>query len=98
MHQSDTRETLARIAQMEECFEALSRAADTHPFIIPEKQLRLLKEYYQGGQWLEDYEMDEQGRLPPDLKRGVLSQDGIYNLLERLKEISENESYGVLPL
>ena len=88
MHQSDIRETLARIAQMEECFEALCRAADAYPCSIPEKQLQLL----------EDYEMDEQGMLPPDLKRGVLSQDGIYNLLERLKEISENESYGLIPL
>ena len=91
MHQSDIRETLARIAQMEECFEALSRAADAHPFIIPEKQLRLLKNYYQGGQWLKDYTLDEQGLLPPELKRGVLSQDGVYNLLERLQEMMENQ-------
>ena len=83
MHQSDTRETLVRIAQMEECFEALSRAADTHPFIIPEKQLRLLKDYYEGGQWLRDYTLDEQGCFPVDLKRGVLSQDAVYDFLEK---------------
>ena len=29
-----------------------------------------------------DYEADERGELPPDLKRGVLSQDALYNLLE----------------
>jgi len=33
------------------------------------------------GQWLADYELDEAGGLPPDLKRGVLSEDGLYNLL-----------------
>ena len=29
----------------------------------------------------EDYEADERGELPPDLKRGVLSQDALYDLL-----------------
>lgn len=33
------------------------------------------------GQWLEDYELDSAGLLPKELKRGVLSQDGLYNLL-----------------
>ncbi|MBR3538822.1 MAG: DUF1653 domain-containing protein [Eubacterium sp.] len=50
----------------------------------PEK-LRLLEAYYTTGQWREDYEADERGELPPDLKRGVLSQDGLYNLLEGSK-------------
>ena len=43
-----------------------------------------LLDYYESGQWLRDYELDEQGLLPPDLKRGVLSQDGVYDLLEDL--------------
>ena len=44
-------------------------------------KLRALEEYYTSGAWLEDYEADERGELPPDLKRGVLSQDGLYRLL-----------------
>ena len=47
-------------------------------------RIRFLEEYYTSGEWREDYEADEAGLLPPDLKRGVLSQDGVYNLLERL--------------
>lgn len=47
----------------------------------PEK-LRLLDAYYTSGEWREDYEADERGELPPDMKRGVLSQDALYNLLE----------------
>ena len=47
---------------------------------------RLLEEYYTSGEWRGDYEADEAGLLPPDLKRGVLSQDGVYNLLEHFKE------------
>ena len=34
----------------------------------------------------KDYEADERGELPPDLKRGVLSQDALYDLLERLND------------
>ena len=32
--------------------------------------------------------MDEAGTFPDKLKRGVLSQDGIWNLLERNKELA----------
>ena len=35
----------------------------------------------------KDFELDEEGKLPADLKRGVLSEDGIYNLLERNSEL-----------
>ena len=31
--------------------------------------------------------MDEADKLPKNLKRGVLSEDGIYNVLERNKEL-----------
>ena len=44
-------------------------------------ELEVLKDYMQSGEWKEDYEADERGELPPDLKRGVLSEDGVYNLL-----------------
>ena len=40
-----------------------------------------LTDYYFGGQWLADYQADERGELPADLKRGVLSEDGVWNLL-----------------
>jgi hypothetical protein len=46
--------------------------------------LHTLIDYYEHGQWLADYTLDEQGLLSPTLKRGVLSQDGVYNLLEEL--------------
>ncbi len=43
--------------------------------------LRKLAEYYAGDEWRKDFEDDESGKLPQNLKRGVLSEDGIYNLL-----------------
>lgn len=40
-----------------------------------------LSSYYESDLWMKDYEADEAGQLPADLKRGVLSEDGLYNLL-----------------
>ena len=34
------------------------------------------------GLWQKDYEADEAGEIPADLPRGVLYEDGLYNLLE----------------
>ena len=45
--------------------------------------------YYTSDQWKEDFAADETGRYPKNLKRGVLSEDGIYNVLERNKELLE---------
>ena len=70
-------EAIRRIQRMEEIFDAV-QADPGHP------SLGELVRYYEGGQWIQDYELDEQGLLPRDLKRGVLSQDGVCNLLENL--------------
>ncbi len=51
--------------------------------------IQKLAAYYGTKQWRKDLEADEQGLFPEDLRRGVLSQDGIYNLLERNKEVME---------
>ena len=62
------------------CMEALfDRALEER--VIP----RELMDYYFGGQWLLDYQADERGELPKDLKRGVLSEDGVWNLLSELE-------------
>ena len=44
--------------------------------------LKALSDYYGSDEWKRDYAADEAGLLPKDLKRGVLSEDGIYALLE----------------
>ena len=43
--------------------------------------LRHLSDYYSSPAWKRDYAADEAGLFPKDLKRGVLSEDGIYDLL-----------------
>ena len=51
-----------------------------------EEKARKLEKYYTGKLWKRDFAADEAGLLPPGLKRGVLSEDGVYNLLEALRE------------
>lgn len=51
--------------------------------------LSTLEAYYTSSAWRTDFEADEAGLLPSDLKRGVLSEDGIYNLLEEYKRVDE---------
>ena len=78
-------ETLMREA------EALLSSKDRSPRTAD--RLRELTEaleaYYTGGDWMRDYTDDEAGLLPKDLPRGVLSEDGVYNLLEAFKELEE---------
>ena len=65
-------------------YEALMHQAENGD---PEA-LRQLAEYYSSPAWKLDFAADEAGQFPKDLKRGVLSEDGIYNLLERVREIT----------
>jgi len=51
------------------------------------EKLKEISDYYGSDEWLEDLEADENGLLPSDLKRGVLSEDGIYNMLEDNDEL-----------
>ena len=48
-----------------------------------------LEAYYSSDEWKRDFADDEAGLLPKKLPRGVLSEDGIYNLLEEYREVSE---------
>ena len=75
------------IIQMEEYYDtlcdALKRKGSFSNFNDEEKaMLASLTEYYEGGQWLKDYEADEQGLLPKGLKRGILAQDTLYDFLK----------------
>lgn len=55
-------------------------------------EIKKLEAYYTSQQWKVDFEMDEKEEFPKNLKRGVLSEDGIYNMLERNKELLDRIS------
>lgn len=85
----ETKKREVRIARFEALFDQAVRAAADLEYALDAfndcgDALAELAAYYDGGQWRRDYEADERGLLPARLKRGVLSQDGLWNLLERV--------------
>jgi len=47
-----------------------------------------LESYYSSDEWKQDFADDEAGLLPKDLKRGVLSEDAIWNVLEDSRNLN----------
>ena len=69
--------------------EQLMDAADGGQAEALREKMEALEAYYGSGEWKKDFADDEAGLLPAGLKRGVLSEDGIYDLLERYRERQE---------
>ena len=87
-------EQIERIKQMElrmqraaKAVMELSAALDNYESV--QEDIAELESYYGSEMWKQDYADDEAGRLPADLKRGVLSEDGIWNLLSDARELSD---------
>ena len=81
-----------RITHYEEIMDRIIRVVKldgitpgVYESVLPE--LKELEAYYTSPEWQEDYAADEAGLLPEGLKRGVLSQDGISDLLDRFRDL-----------
>ena len=81
-----------RIAHFEEIMDRILRiirqdgiTPGVYECVLPD--LNELEAYYTSPEWKEDYAADEAGLLPEGLKRGVLSQDGISDLLDRFRDL-----------
>ena len=75
-----------RIKRMEKCLDESKKAIEKMEKALKEYEkaqgsYKKLCDYYGSAKWLEDYEADEKGKLPKSLKRGVLSEDGVYDLI-----------------
>ena len=81
-----------RIRRFEAMMERVQAAvaAGDDPASVAE-DASALAAYYAGPLWKRDYAADERGALPPDLKRGVLSQDGLYDLLADYDRLTKEE-------
>lgn len=86
-------EQIERISRMEQLLDDVSEAIK-RPSIIAGKYEELqqavntLTEYYESEEWKQDFADDENGKLPHELKRGVLSEDGIWNVLNNWHELT----------
>ena len=72
----------------DEVQNALAEGVDIEDALLQEK-IGILIQYYESEQWKNDYSADERGELPADLKRGVLSEDGVYNLLNDIDSLKK---------
>lgn len=72
-------EQIDRIMQMEQAYDRACTAFVQGKYDFPE--FKALRHYLDSGEWLEDYEADEAGMIPVELKRGVLAQDALYDLI-----------------
>ena len=85
-------EQIERITQMEACLDASEQAIRElsealSAFEEVQTKYRQLSDYYGSDQWMQDYEDDEAGKFPKDLKRGVLSEDAVYDLITENREL-----------
>ena len=92
MKKKQIQAAVRRVEEMERCLDLLQKTADENPTEIRsnaqlQAMLRQLTDYYENGRWMQDYALDEQGLLPADLKRGVLSEDAVYDLLAQIDGI-----------
>ena len=72
-------EAVEAVEQME---EALGR------YEAAQEAVERLAGYLDSEEWRRDFADDEKGLLPADLKRGVLSEDGIWHLLDNNRELA----------
>lgn len=90
---SDNKKQLARIRLMERHLNRATAAvkrleAAFDKWEDAQEAIAALEEYYGSDLWKQDLADDEAGRLPADLKRGVLSEDGIWNLLTDTRDLT----------
>ena len=90
---SDNKKQLARIRLMERHLNRATAAvkrleAALDKWEDAQEAIAALEEYYGSDLWKQDLADDEAGRLPADLKRGVLSEDGIWNLLTDARDLT----------
>ena len=71
---------LAALHTMNEALSGVAKARDA---------AQALSNYYGSAEWRRDLADDEAGRLPENLKRGVLSEDAIWNALQEYHEIQK---------
>lgn len=95
MEKEELSYAVERIEHMEKMFDEVKNAFKNDPdFLkneIMQRKVSLLTQYMESGQWLRDFELDEKGELPKDLKRGILSEDGLYNLICDIEQSKKSD-------
>lgn len=91
---------IERITEMEARLDRAGAALAAYEkaleaYLSVQTDIKALDLYYAGGDWRADFAADEAGQLPGNLKRGVLSEDGIYNVLTDNRTLFEQTQAGL---
>ena len=91
---------IERITEMEARLDRAGAALAAYEkaleaYLAVQTDIKSLDLYYTGGDWRADFAADEAGQLPGNLKRGVLSEDGIYNVLTDNRTLFEQTQAGL---
>ena len=76
-----------RLVRATNAVRRFSLALDNYEAI--KDDIDALDSYYGSEEWRKDFADDEAGLLPEGLRRGVLSEDGIWNLLNDYRELQK---------
>ena len=83
---------IPRIEEMEAAYDKLTGIVgrlreDLESFGNAAEEIGKLEDYLSSGNWLKDYGADEAGLIPAGIKRGILSEDGLYDLLHEIDSL-----------
>lgn len=84
---------LKRIGEMERRLDLVKEAVANLELALDryaevQGEIEVLDKYYGSEEWRRDFEDDAAGKLPQTLKRGVLSEDGIWNTLNDARDLN----------
>ncbi len=66
--------------------KALNEALDLYTESLD--SIEILDDYLCSDEWTQDFNDSESGKLPKDLNCGVLSEDGIWNVVDTSRELN----------
>lgn len=83
-----------RITKLESILNEGLKQADYLRKVLDSNQeqvsdLKELFSYYGSSEWHEHLDLESQGEISKHLPRGILSEDGIYNLLTDYRDLAE---------
>jgi hypothetical protein len=87
-------EQIERITYMEQILDKATEAVSSlsealGKYTAIQDKLQELTAYYSSEQWRQDFDDDSAGKIPKDLKRGVLSEDAVYHLLSDVTSLED---------
>ena len=86
-------ENVNRIKDMEKRMRRARKVLKSMEYALDEwdlvnSDIKVLNKYLGSDEWKADLKADEEGLLPTKLRRGVLSEDGIWDVVDTSRELN----------